>query len=111
MPTAIWPTPLCEQKKFAEAERQFESFEELAGEALPEDSPILLTFRGRHGNCLTKMKKFDQAEPLLLDALSRSRASLGEDHPRVQSVITDIIALYDSWGKPAQAAEYRALLQ
>jgi len=102
---------LCEQEEFTEAVSHFESFDDLAGKALPEDSPILLTFRGRHGKCLTQMGKYEQAEPLLIDTLSKLRASLGEDHARVRGVITDIIALYDSWGKPGQAAEYRALLQ
>jgi hypothetical protein len=102
---------LCEQEKFAEAQSEFSSFEDLAVAALPEDNPILLTFQGRHGNCLVRMRKFEQAEPLLLGTLSKLRASLDDDHQRVQTVIGDVVALYESWGKPEQAAEYRALLE
>jgi serine/threonine protein kinase/tetratricopeptide (TPR) repeat protein len=101
---------LCEQDKFSEAESHFASFDEAAPKALPDDSPITLTFRGRYGNCLTRMGKYQQAEPLLLDTLSKLRASLGEDHPRVRDVITYIVVLYESWGKAEEAARYRALL-
>jgi serine/threonine protein kinase/tetratricopeptide (TPR) repeat protein len=101
---------LCEQNKFAEAETHFVTFDDAAPKALPDDSPITLTFRARHGNCLARMGKYEQAEPLLLDTLSKLRASLGEDHPRVRDVITNVIALYDSWGKPEEAAKYRALV-
>ena len=101
---------LCEQDKFAEAESHFASFDDAAGQALPEDSPILLTFRGRYGNCLTRMGKYEGAEPLLLDTLAKLRSSLGEDHQRVRDVITYVVVLYESWGKPEKAAEYRALL-
>jgi serine/threonine protein kinase/tetratricopeptide (TPR) repeat protein len=101
---------LCEQDKFSEAESHFVSFDEAAPKALPDDSPITLTFRGRYGNCLTRMGKYEQAEPLLLDTLSKLRASLGEDHPRVRDVITYVVALYESWGKAEEAATHRALL-
>jgi hypothetical protein len=102
---------LCEQEKFAEAQSEFSSFEDLAVAALPEDNPILLTFQGRHANCLVRMREYEQAEPLLLGTLSKLRVSLDDDHQRVQTVINDIVALYESWGKPGQAAEYRALLK
>ena len=56
------------------------------------------------------MGKYEQAEPLLLDTLSKHRTLLGEDHQRVRDVITYVIALYESWDKPEKAAKYRALL-
>jgi serine/threonine protein kinase/tetratricopeptide (TPR) repeat protein len=101
---------LCEQGKFAEAESHFVSFNVAAPQALPDDSPIVLAFRGRYGNCLTRMGKHEQAEPLLLDTLSKLRASLGEDHQRVRDLITYVVALYESWGKAEEAATYRAML-
>jgi hypothetical protein len=101
---------LCEQDKFSEAESHFVTFDEAAPKALPDDSPITLTFRGRYGNCLTRMGKYERAELLLLDTLSTLRTSLGEDHPRVRHVILSVVELSESWGKPGEAAKYRALL-
>jgi serine/threonine protein kinase/Tfp pilus assembly protein PilF len=101
---------LCEQDKFAEAESRFATFDEAAPRALPEDSPILLTFRGRHGHCLTRSGKYEQAEPLLLDTHARLRTLLGEDHQLVRDLVSYLAALYESWGRPEEAARYRALL-
>ena len=101
---------LCEQGQFAEAESHFALFDDAARKALPDNNPIALTFRGRHGNCLTRMGDYERAEARLLDVLSTLRTSLGDDHPRVRDVMNYVIALYEAWGRPEKAAEYRAAL-
>jgi eukaryotic-like serine/threonine-protein kinase len=50
------------------------------------------------------------AETLLLEALAGLRRSLGEHHPRTRAVIRSLETLYGGWGRPEQAAVYRAML-
>ena len=57
------------------------------------------------------MGEYVRAEGLLLDTLPRVRASLGEDHPRYRDIATDLVTLYESWGKPGKAAEFERLLK
>ncbi len=102
---------LCEQGKYAEAETNFKEFDDTAGKALPENSPILLISRGHYGHCLARMDRFEQAERLLLDTLSALETSLGKGNDRTRVVIDYVITLYEAWGKPEQAAEYRARLE
>lgn len=54
--------------------------------------------QGLLGDALTRMGRYEEAEAALLESLKNQRR---EDLLR-------IIALYDSWGKPAQAERYRA---
>ena len=47
----------------------------------------------------------EEAEPLLLDAYAKVRpGGVGSE------VLSYLAELYDAWGKPEKAAEYRALL-
>jgi serine/threonine protein kinase/tetratricopeptide (TPR) repeat protein len=59
------------------------------------------------GHCLLRARRLDEAEPLLRDGyegLRVSRETLPED---VRAVRRDLVALYESWGRPEQAARYR----
>ena len=59
---------------------------------------------------LTQLGDYEAAEPLVREALERSRESLGEQHPRVAAHLRLLVELYEAWNRPEQAAEYRALL-
>lgn len=63
-----------------------------------------------HGECLTQLGRYEEAEPLLLGAYPVLKVSKGDDHLRTVEAIHRLIDLYDKWGKPEKAAEYRALL-
>ncbi len=66
---------------------------------------------GAEGAALLQQGNFELAEPMLL----RSHDALSEDpnaRPRyVQQAARRLAGLYSEWGKPDQAAEYRALLE
>jgi tetratricopeptide (TPR) repeat protein len=47
--------------------------------------------------------RYDQAEPLFLQALELSKRLLGEDHPQVASNLNNLAGLYDSQGRYDQA--------
>jgi hypothetical protein len=48
------------------------------------------------------------AEPLLVAAYEGQRGLLGATHPSTEETRRDLVALYQSWGKPERAARYEA---
>ncbi len=64
--------------------------------------------RGDLGVCLTKMRRYDEAEQQLLLALDLVSAGRGEA-PRVRQAKERLVALYEAWGKPSKAAQYGAM--
>ncbi len=60
--------------------------------------------------CLAAQRRYAAAEALLLKSLESLRSELGEAAPPSQEALADLVALYESWGKPKQAAEWRRRL-
>jgi hypothetical protein len=56
------------------------------------------------------MRQFPQAEKSLLESLAGLKTILGPDHQLSKKATQHLVELYEVWGKPAQAAEYRTLL-
>jgi hypothetical protein len=55
--------------------------------------------------CLVTLRRFEEAETLLLDAERELREHLGEDHPFVPITRASIARLYTAWGKHEHAAK------
>ncbi|MBC8217713.1 MAG: tetratricopeptide repeat protein [Planctomycetes bacterium] len=55
------------------------------------------------GNC-------EKAEPLLLEAINGRRLKLGDTHPHTKESLNSLIDLYEAWGKPENAKEWRSKL-
>jgi tetratricopeptide (TPR) repeat protein len=53
---------------------------------------------------------YDKAEPLLLEHLEISQRVLSEGHPDTTAAMNKIIKLYEDWGKPQKAEEWRSKL-
>jgi hypothetical protein len=70
----------------------------------------LATYRLDHGRYLTRMRQFPHAEKSLLESLAGLKTILGQDHPLAKKTTQHLVELYEAWGKPVQAAEYRTLL-
>jgi hypothetical protein len=74
-----------------------------------EDSPRFGMLLGTQASILLRLRRFGDAD----HALTRAAALLapvkgfGPDHPAVQALVDYRIALYEEWGKPALAAEWR----
>jgi serine/threonine protein kinase/Tfp pilus assembly protein PilF len=62
---------------------------------------------GRLGDCLIAMSKYGDAEPILIENYEVLQA--GKQTPRrvVQAAGNRLVRLYDAWGKPDKAAEWR----
>ena len=65
---------------------------------------------GRLGSLYAEMGQYDTAEPLLVEAEETSRRVWGEEHQMTRANIYNLINLYESWGKPNEAAMWRAKL-
>jgi hypothetical protein len=55
--------------------------------------------------------QYEKAEPLLLKAVEGRILKLGDTHPHTQESLNNVIALYEAWGKPEKAHEWRAWLR
>ena len=55
--------------------------------------------------------RYQQAEPLLIEAVNGRRLKLGDTHPHTLESWHNLIELYEAWGKPEKAEEWRAKLQ
>jgi hypothetical protein len=67
--------------------------------------------RSHIGGCLIKLKRYREAEEHLLVAYAGLKAARGEQHDLTRRTVSRLIELYEAWGKPDQAAPYRALPQ
>ncbi len=59
------------------------------------------------GKCLTALERFEEAETHLTAAYEALRVTLGDQHERTNNAREALIELYEAWGKPEQAEEYR----
>ncbi|MEP6691602.1 MAG: serine/threonine-protein kinase [Gemmatimonadaceae bacterium] len=75
----------------------------------PADSTQAMTHRLRStlGFCLTRQRRFAEAETLLLQAESGLLALRPTTAKQSAVVITWLVNLYERWGKAAEAAEWR----
>jgi tetratricopeptide (TPR) repeat protein len=65
----------------------------------------------RLGKLYTKLKRYSEAEPLLLDVLKTEETKCGATHCQTSYAVIDLANLYRDWGKYKQADElYRRAL-
>jgi len=54
--------------------------------------------------------QYEKVEPLLLEAADGLRLKLGDTHPHTLESMNNLIDLYEAWGKPEKANEWRVKL-
>ncbi len=94
-----------------------------AEQLVRESLPINIRIRGENhwrtaearsllGEALAGLERYDEAETHLLDGHAGLDASLpgGRRTKKLPPSIERLVRLYDAWGKPDQAAEWRAKL-
>ena len=75
-----------------------------------------LTFNARSvlGGCLVGQEKYAEAEPLILAGYEGMKAREAKIPPPGKPYFTEaaerVVKLYEAWGKPEKAAEWRAKL-
>ncbi len=77
--------------------------------ALPPDHWWKVQAESVRGACLSGLGRFAEAEPLLLDSYPVLKERQGVESTYAKDALKRIVDLYEAWGKPAKAAEYRAL--
>ena len=61
------------------------------------------------GDCLIRLKRFAEAEPLLISSLETLEHTRGNGAERQARITRErIVHLYEAWGRPKQAAAWRA---
>ncbi|MHC4751635.1 MAG: tetratricopeptide repeat protein [Planctomycetota bacterium] len=54
--------------------------------------------------------RYAEAERMLIKALEFSRRVFGEEHSETQACQEHFVELYEAWGKPGRAEEWRSKL-
>jgi tetratricopeptide (TPR) repeat protein/tRNA A-37 threonylcarbamoyl transferase component Bud32 len=66
--------------------------------------------QGDLGQCLTRLFRYEEAEQELLAAHRSLSAALGEESHWTRKVVLHLVALYEAWGRPQEAAAWQALV-
>jgi len=77
---------------------------------LGKDDPHTLEYMHELAVLYMQQARCDEAELLLLEAVEGRRLKLGDIHLHTQESLNNLIALYEAWGKPEKAAEWREKL-
>jgi len=91
----------------AEAEPMLRHALELRTKLLPKGHYLTAYTQGALGECLTTEKRYAEAEPLLLESYSTLKSVQGDHSPPTLDAARRLVTLYQSWGKPQEAARYQ----
>ena len=91
-----------------EAETNLREALQIRTRVVPKGNYLLAITQGALGECLTTEKKYAEAEPLLSESYATLKTVQGDQSPLTQEAARRLVTLYQSWGKPEEAARYRA---
>jgi hypothetical protein len=104
---------LIQQSQWAEAETILRECLAIRAKTQPDDWSTFST-RSVLGGCLLGQKKYAEAEPLILagyEGLKAREAQIpAPSKPRLAEAAERVVRLYEAWGKPEQAAAWKARL-
>jgi tetratricopeptide (TPR) repeat protein/tRNA A-37 threonylcarbamoyl transferase component Bud32 len=60
------------------------------------------------GECLSAQRRYAEAEPLLVESHATLDSRFGARDPRTVTALRRLSGLYEAWGKPDRAAQFRA---
>ena len=100
---------LIKEDRFAEAADLLQGCLDIRQKALPEGHWMIADTLSRLGGALTGDGRFTEAEPLLLGGYESMHGNLRAPADSKREAVDRIVSLYEYWGKPGQAAEWRSL--
>jgi non-specific serine/threonine protein kinase/serine/threonine-protein kinase len=100
---------LCAKGEGQDALRLFTAAVEIFDRTLEPNHPLPARARTYYGECLTELRRFDEAEEQLTRAHDVLRTELGEGHADTQEAVRGLIELYEAWDRPEMGSEYRML--
>ncbi len=74
------------------------------------DDRLIANTESLLGGCLTALGRYEEAKPLLLESYSRIKVTGEEADDLTRAACQRIIDLYDAWGDPEKANEWRVEL-
>ena len=100
------------QRRYAQSEPILRESVETGMNVLGAEHWRVAEARSLLGESVAGQKRFDEAEPLLLEGYTGLESSLpgGRRADKLPLAIERLITLYDAWGKPDKAGEWRAKL-
>jgi serine/threonine protein kinase/tetratricopeptide (TPR) repeat protein len=102
---------LRHQHKILEAETLAREGLAIRQRVLPKDHPDIALAQSVLGACLTEERRYQEAEPFLLGSYPVLKSKRGEGSREARAALEGVVRLYEAWGKPNKAAEYKALLR
>jgi hypothetical protein len=82
----------------------------VAREVCANEPYFLANLLGCRGVCLLSLEMPAEAEAALLEAHALLAASVGAQSGETRTVITNLVRLYEFWGRPDEAAKWRTTL-
>ncbi len=98
------------QGRYDEAEHQFLEMLRLRDGFWDDENVWTLRYKSFLAGVYIKQKRYDEAERLYLEILPMQRRLLGDEHWMTLRSVNNVIELYESWGKPEKAEQWRAKL-
>lgn len=98
------------QSQFSRAEALARESAALLGQGLPPGHWRKSYAEGILGDALVGQGRYAEAEPLLLQSYPILKTSIGARAKPTQEILASLVSLYQSWGRPEEAARFRALL-
>jgi serine/threonine-protein kinase len=94
-----------------EAERLQREAYAIYEQALGSNHAWTANARSLVGQSLVAQGRYPEAEPWLLEGYSGLRQASGDAHAFTQRALGWIVTMYEEWGRPEEAAEFRAALE
>ncbi len=101
---------LQDMSKLDQAEPLYRQAIETARRVLPADDRSIPQYQIAYGACLTKLERYEEAQEHLLAGYEGLKKAQGKEHKQTRKALQRLVELYEAWGKPEQAAEWRAKL-
>ena len=106
----VLATVVLRQDRLADAEALYRRTLQSALRVFGSDHPYTLLSLQGLALTLFRQDKLDEAEPFAIECYERNMGRYGPVHAETVKAINILIDLYDAWGKPHEAAEWRAQL-
>ncbi|HEU4629270.1 MAG TPA: serine/threonine-protein kinase [Gemmatimonadaceae bacterium] len=99
---------LCDRGRYAEADSLYRRALAMYQQPPGEQADGVALTRTLLGSCLVAQRRYAEAEPLLLESYVAHARGSAARRPVARQAAAALVALYEAWGRPERAAEYRA---
>jgi len=97
------------QGHYEEAELLYKTVQETQRRLETQYDKVLRQLEGLAA-LYVEQARYGEAEPLLLQEFQRRENQFGPEHPYTIDMLNQLVSLYEAWGKPEKAAQWRKKL-